>query len=85
MACCDDLRYRDNRYLHGAASVTRYRRPWDRRGRLLNAVQWLLAGVIVASDESVAASGRPRNEHAERLYARSKRMVARIKRELENG
>jgi len=65
--------------------VTRYHRKWDRRGRLLNAVQRLLASVIIASDKSVLDAGRPRNEHAERLYVRSKSMVARIKRESSNG
>jgi hypothetical protein len=65
--------------------MTRYHRKWDRRGRLLNAVQKLLAGIIIASDNSVSLSLRPRTREAERLYVRSKSMVARIKRELSNG
>ena len=65
--------------------MTRYHRKWDRRGRLLNAVQRLLAGIIIASDASVREVGRPRNEHADRLYVRAKSMVNRIKRELANG
>ncbi len=67
------------------ADVTRYHRPWDRRGRLLNAVQRLLAGVIIASDASVRDTVRPRSADAERLYVRSKKMVARIKKELSRG
>jgi hypothetical protein len=67
------------------AAVTRYHHKWDRRGRLLNAVQKLLAGIIIASDNSVSLSLRPRNADAERLYVRSKSMVARIKRELSRG
>jgi hypothetical protein len=63
--------------------MTKYHRKWDRRERLLRAVQKLLAGIIIASDSSVADAGRPRNAHAERLYARSKAMVERIKRELD--
>lgn len=65
--------------------MTRYHRKWDRRGRLLNAVQRLLAGIIIASDASVRDTVRPRNAEAERLYTRSKSMVARIKRELSRG
>jgi hypothetical protein len=65
--------------------VTRYHRKWDRRGRLLNAVQKLLAGIIIASDTSVINRGVPRARDAEKLYVRSKLMVARIKRELEHG
>lgn len=65
--------------------MTRYHRPWDRRGRLLSAVQKLLAGIIIASDTSVINAERPRTKDAERLYVRSKKMVARIKRELEHG
>jgi hypothetical protein len=65
--------------------VTRYHRKWDRRGRLLSAVQKLLAGIIIASDKSVIERGLPRNAESERLYVRSESMVARIKRELSNG
>jgi hypothetical protein len=69
--------------------MTRYHRPWDRRGRLLAAVQKLIVGIIIASDASVVGSdkafSRPRNPDAERLYVRSKKMVARIKRELSRG
>jgi hypothetical protein len=65
--------------------MTRYHRKWDRRGRLLNAVRILLDKVIIASDNSVSVSLRPRSADAERLYTRSKSMVARIKRELEHG
>jgi hypothetical protein len=65
--------------------MTRYHRKWDRRGRLLNAVQRLLASVIIASDKSVVVHNRPRSDESERLYVRSKSMVARIKRELSNG
>lgn len=65
--------------------MTRYHRPWDRRGRLLNAVQKLLVGIINVSDASAIDSARPRSDEAERLYVRSKKMVARIKRELESG
>ena len=65
--------------------MTRYHRPWDRRGRLLSAVQKLLAGIIIASDASVRDTVRPRNAEAERLYVRSRKMVARIKRELSRG
>ncbi len=65
--------------------MTRYHRPWDRRGRLLAAVQKLLAGIIIASDKSVVERGASRNYEAERLYVRSKKMIARIKRELEYG
>lgn len=62
--------------------MTRYHRKWDRRGRLLSAVQKLLAGIIIASDTSVINRGMPRSDESERLYVRSKSMVARIKREL---
>jgi hypothetical protein len=65
--------------------MTRYHRKWDRRGRLLNAVQRLLASVIIASDKSVVVHNRPRSDELERLYVRSKSMVARIKRELSRG
>jgi hypothetical protein len=67
------------------AAVTRYHRKWDRRGRLLNAVQKLLAGIIIASDASVREAGRPRSPEAERLYVRSVKMAYRIKKELSNG
>lgn len=65
--------------------MTRYHRKWDRRGRLLNAVRRLLAGIVIASDKSVADTVRPRDDGAERLYVRSKKMIARIKKELEYG
>ena len=65
--------------------MTRYHRKWDRRGRLLSAVQKLLAGIIIASDVSVVDNNRIRSPEAERLYVRSVKMVARIKRELSNG
>jgi hypothetical protein len=65
--------------------MTRYHRKWDRRGRLLNAVQRLLASVIVASDISVAEFDRPRSPYAERLYVRTVKMQRRIKKELSNG
>jgi hypothetical protein len=65
--------------------MTRYHRKWDRRGRLLNAVQKLLTGIIIASDKSVVERGLPRNAESERLYVRSKSMAVRIKRELSNG
>jgi hypothetical protein len=45
----------------------------------------LLAGIIIASDRSVVERDMPRNEAAERLYERTAKMVARIKRELSNG
>lgn len=65
--------------------MTRYHRKRDRRGRLLNAVQRLLASVIIASDASVREADRPRSPEAERLYTCSRSMVARIKRELSRG
>jgi len=65
--------------------VTRYHRKWDRRGRLLNAVRKLLAGIITASDNSVIERGQPRSEDAEWLYFRAKSMVIRIKKELSRG
>jgi hypothetical protein len=65
--------------------MTRYHRKWDRRGRLLNAVRKLLGAIRIASDASVREAGRPRSAEAERLYVRSKLMVARIKRELSRG
>ena len=65
--------------------MTRYHRKWDRRGRLLSAVQKLLASIIIASDASVIERGRPRNADAECLYFRAKSMIIRIKKELSNG
>ena len=65
--------------------MTRYHRKWDRRGRLLSAVQKLLAEIIIASDKSVIERGAPRSAEPERLYVRSRSMVVRIKRELSNG
>jgi hypothetical protein len=65
--------------------VTRYHRKWDRRGRLLRAARNLLGAIRIASDASVREADRPRSLEAERLYRRSVKMVARIKRELSRG
>lgn len=62
--------------------MTKRRRQWDRRDRLLRAARKLLAGIIIASDNSVSDDTRPRTALAERLYVRSKAMVTRIDREL---
>ena len=61
--------------------MTRYHRKWDRRERLLRAARLLLVEIINISDRAVA-KGALRNAEVERLYGRSKLMVARIKREL---
>jgi hypothetical protein len=53
-----------------------------RRDNLLRAVRKLLAGINIASDESVIASARPRGESAERLYRKSKAMINRIDKEI---